>query len=110
MQSLASGCQAWVEARPPRIWSYVGPIQSDSLQRGKAMFKARVNLRKAILGCTASVVALSVAMPATAQETTTSNGKPEPKVTPDQIKGQVGPAQVRTGTAEKPDDIVITGI
>lgn len=74
------------------------------------MFQARVDLRRAFLGCTASVLALSAAMPASAQETTTSDSKPQPKVTPDQIQGPVGPAEVRTGTSAQPDQIVITGI
>ncbi|HJP67295.1 MAG TPA: TonB-dependent receptor, partial [Sphingomicrobium sp.] len=75
------------------------------------MFKAQVNVGKAVLGCTASLLALSIAMPASAQETTaTSDKKPQPKVTPNQVLGQVGPAQVRTGTSGQPDQIIITGI
>src|SRR5579884_3236050 len=88
---------------------WFGPIRSV-FQRGKTMFEGSSNIRKAILGCTASVLALSIAMPASAQETTTNDAKPQPKVTPDQIAGQVGPAQVRSGTEDQPGDIVITGI
>jgi iron complex outermembrane receptor protein len=74
------------------------------------MFQAQVNLRKTILGCTASLLALSAAMPASAQETTPSKDKPQPKVTPDQIAGEVGPAQERAGTSGQQDQIIITGI
>ena len=70
------------------------------------MFQTAINLRKAVLGCTVSILALSVAMPARAQDAAT--GEAQPKVTPDQIQGPVGPAQVRTGTSG--DQIVITGI
>ena len=74
------------------------------------MFQGHANLRKAILGCSASVLALAAAMPASAQETTTSTDtKPQPKVTPDQIQGPVGPAQVRSGTGGD-QTIIITGI
>jgi iron complex outermembrane recepter protein len=73
------------------------------------MFRGSISLRKAIFGCTVSALALGAAMPASAQETTTDS-QPKPKVTPDQIEGQVGPAQVRTGTEAAPGDIVITGI
>src|SRR5579872_4929908 len=74
------------------------------------MFQAQVNVRKTVLGCTASLLALSVSMPASAQETTSSDNKPQPKVTPDQVQGPVGPAQVRSGTSGQPDQIIITGI
>ncbi|WP_341632155.1 TonB-dependent receptor [Sphingomonas agri] len=75
------------------------------------MSEVNYKLRKAILGCTASALALSMASAASAQETTTSSDtKPQPKVTPGQIEGQVGPAQVRTGTTGQPDQIIITGI
>ena len=72
------------------------------------MFQGQSNLRRAILGCGASVLALSVAMPASAQDAAASNEQPQPKVTPDQIKGPVGPAQERSGTSG--DQIIITGI
>ena len=72
------------------------------------MFQGHANLRKAILGCSASVLALAAAMPASAQETTT-DAKSQPKVTPDQIQGPVGPAQVRSGTGGD-QTIIITGI
>jgi len=67
------------------------------------MFQAQVNLRKAILGCTASVLALSAAMPAYAQQTN-DNTKPKPKVASDQSPGQ--PA----GTNAPEQEIVITGL
>lgn len=73
------------------------------------MFQGQMNLRKAILGCTASVLALSIATQASAQDTTTtSDQKPKPKVAPDQVQGPVGPAQQRGGNSG--DEIVITGI
>src|SRR2546430_15014179 len=74
------------------------------------MVHVSFNLRKVLFATTASVLALAVAVPAAAQETTTDSTQ-KPKVTPDQIQGPVGPAQERTG-AEKKDEgeIVITGI
>ncbi|HWJ37982.1 MAG TPA: TonB-dependent receptor [Sphingomicrobium sp.] len=75
------------------------------------MFEVNSKLCKAILGCTASVLALSIATAASAQDTgTSSDKKPEPKVAPQQIQGEVGPAQVREGTSDQPGQIVITGI
>jgi iron complex outermembrane receptor protein len=73
------------------------------------MFQASSSLRKAMFACTSSALSLAVATPALAQDTTatTSDTKPTPKVTPDQIAGQVGPAQVRTGDN---GEIVVTGI
>ena len=94
---------------PLAIWSYFGPVQSDSLQRGKAMFQGHVNLRKAILGCSASVLALATAMPASAQETSTSDQKPQPNVPAEQAQGQAPAGQVRTGT-NGDQTIIITGI
>lgn len=74
------------------------------------MLQARINIRKAILGCTVSAIALAVAAPAAAAQetTTTSQDKPQEKVTPAQIQGEVGPVQVRTGTSGS--EIVVTGI
>ena len=73
------------------------------------MFQAQVNLRKAILGCTASALAIATAAPASAQQTSTTDNPP-PKVTPNQVQGPVGPAQVRSGANNPGDQIVITGI
>ena len=73
------------------------------------MFQRSINLRKAILGCTASALVLAIATPALAQDTTPSDNQPKPKVAPDQIAGPVGPAQERTGTAQG-GEIVVTGL
>ena len=73
------------------------------------MFQGHVNLRKAILGCSASVLALATAMPASAQETSTSDQKPQPNVPPEQAQGQAPAGQVRTGT-NGDQTIIITGI
>ena len=72
------------------------------------MFQGQVKVRRAIFGCTASVLALSIAMPASAQDATTNNERAQPKVTPDQAKGPPGAAQERSGTSG--DQIIITGI
>jgi iron complex outermembrane receptor protein len=75
------------------------------------MFEASLNFRKAILG-SASVLAISMATPAFAQDAPaapSSDQPPPPKVTPNQIQGPIGPAQVRTGAADS-GEIVITGI
>jgi iron complex outermembrane receptor protein len=84
------------------------------------MFEASIVLRKAIFGCGVSVAALAAAMPASAQETvaptsgtdsqTTGTQSPTPPVTPDQVQGEVGPAQVRTGTDQTDNTVVVTGI
>jgi iron complex outermembrane receptor protein len=73
------------------------------------MFKARIDVRKTILGCTVSALALAIAAPAAAQEAPSSQRKPEPKATPEQGQEQVGPAQERSGTSDQ-GEIVITGI
>jgi len=73
------------------------------------MFQGHVNLRKAILGCSASVLALATAMPASAQETSTSDQKPQPNVPAEQAQGQAPAGQVRTGT-NGDQTIIITGI
>ena len=74
------------------------------------MFQASANLRKAILGCTASALALSAAMPAYAQETTSDNQKSQPNAPSDQIQGEGGAAQPASGGGGKEDQIIITGI
>src|SRR5437870_4853289 len=80
------------------------------------MFQTSFKHRNAIFAGTVSALALAVATPAAAQDTNaqvtpaTPDHKAKPKVTPDEIQGPVGPAQVRTGTAGQPGDIVITGI
>jgi len=70
------------------------------------MFQARVNLRKALLGCTVSVVALSIATPAWAQDSNVPapDGKPQANVTSD-----TSPAEP-AGTNAPKDAIVITGL
>ena len=73
------------------------------------MFEASFKFRKTILGCSASILALAAATPAVAQDNTAGTDQPQPKVTPNQIAGPVGPAQVRTG-ASNSGEIVITGI
>jgi len=73
------------------------------------MFETSFKFRKTILGCSASILAVAAATPAVAQENTAGTNQPQPKVTPNQIAGPVGPAQVRTGAAES-GEIVITGI
>ena len=73
------------------------------------MFEASFKFRKTILGCGGSILAVAAATPAVAQENTAGTNQPQPKVTPNQIAGPVGPAQVRTGAAES-GEIVITGI
>lgn len=70
------------------------------------MFKAQVNLRKAIFAGTASVLALSVAMPASAQ-TAPSDNKPKPN-TP--AASQAGSAQEQASKNAPADQIVVTGI
>src|SRR5579884_2345921 len=79
--------------------------------RGKAMFQGQVKVSRAILGCTVSALALSIAVPASAQDTSSTDQKPQPKVTPNQVQGQAGPAQERSGTSgTNGNEIVITGI
>ena len=75
------------------------------------MVHVSFGLRKTLFATTASILALAAATPAIAQEaTTTTDDTQKPKVTPDQVQGPVGPAQVRTGANAQPGDIVITGI
>ncbi len=69
------------------------------------MLQAQVNLRRTILGCTASVLALSAATQASAQVNANNGTKPRPKAASDQSANQT-PA----GTNAQPDEIVITGI
>ena len=69
------------------------------------MFEARVNLRKALLGCTVSVVALSIAAPAFAQDNDPpSSAKPQPNASSDANLAE--PA----GSNAPKDAIVITGL
>jgi iron complex outermembrane receptor protein len=69
------------------------------------MFEARVNLRKALLGCTVSVLALSIAAPAFAQDNNPPNSaKPQPNSTSD-----TSPAEP-AGTNAPKDAIIITGL
>jgi len=69
------------------------------------MFEAQVNLRKALLGCTVSVVALSIATPALAQDSNVpaTDGKPQANVS------DTSPAEP-AGTNAPKDAIVITGL
>src|SRR4051812_43926841 len=87
-----------------QFWSYFGPVHSDSLQRGKAMFEARVDMRKALLGCTVSVFALSIATPALAQDAQDPNAKPKLDTTSD-----TSPAEP-AGTNAPKDAIIVTGL
>jgi iron complex outermembrane receptor protein len=70
------------------------------------MFQTSINLHKAVLGCTVSLLALSIATPANANDA--AAGQAQPKVTPDQIQGPAAPAPVRSGTTN--EQIVVTGI
>src|SRR5579875_433513 len=75
------------------------------------MIQASIEIRKAIFAATVSALAIAVATPAMAQETNSSDSSaPQRTVTPNQIAGQVGPAQVRTGADDQANDIVVTGI
>jgi iron complex outermembrane receptor protein len=73
------------------------------------MFQSHTNIRKTILACGASVLAISTAAPALAQDATASDPQTtqQTKVTPNQVAGPVGPAQVREG---QDGAIVVTGI
>ena len=80
----------WVNGNRRPAAGEIGPIrplERTGLQRGKAMFEASLNFRKAILG-SASVLAISMATPAFAQDAPaapSSDQPPPPKVTPNQI-------------------------
>ena len=74
------------------------------------MLQASSSRRKALFACTASSLALVITTPALAQTTNPADDEQKPRVTTDQIQGEVGPAQVRTGTSANPDEIVVTGI
>ena len=74
------------------------------------MLEASSGRRTALFACTASSLALVVATPALAQTTNPADDEQKPKVTTDQIQGEVGPAQLRTGTSGNADEIVVTGI
>jgi iron complex outermembrane receptor protein len=66
-----------------------------------------VGATKTLLAVSASLLALATAMPASAQDS--SQTDPSTTVTPDQIQGKVGPAQVRSGMDDS-GEIVVTGI
>jgi iron complex outermembrane receptor protein len=71
-----------------------------------------VGASKTLWTLSASLVALATAMPAAAQDVASpdaSQQDPAKSVTPDQIQGQVGPAQIRTGSGDS-GEIVVTGI
>jgi iron complex outermembrane receptor protein len=70
------------------------------------MFEASLKFRKAILGCGASVLALSIATPALAEDPT---DQPQPKVVPGQAQAQTEPAQPSSATPDA-NAIVITGL
>ena len=75
------------------------------------MNQAPIEMRRAMFAATVSALALAVAAPAHAQDTTSSDSTPpQTSVTPNQIAGEVGPAQERTGTADQSNDIIVTGI
>ena len=73
------------------------------------MFQSKDNIRKALFTCSASLLAISAAAPALAQDATTNNqqAKQQTKVTPNPIAGPVGPAQERQG---QNGEILVTGI
>lgn len=66
-----------------------------------------VGATKTLLGVSASLIALASALPAAAQDS--GQKDPATSVTPDQIQGQVGPAQLRSGSGDD-GEIVVTGI
>ena len=74
------------------------------------MFQTQVNVRKTILGCTASVLALSVAMPASAQEMNTGDSKSPAKAAADQRADRASPTAQPTGAPAQGGEIVITGL
>jgi iron complex outermembrane receptor protein len=73
------------------------------------MVQGSSTVRKAMFALSSSALALAVATPALAQDATntTTDTQSKPQVTPDQIAGEVGPAQVRKGDN---GEIVVTGI
>ena len=73
------------------------------------MFQSQTGIRKTILTCGASILAISVATPAWAHDSTASDKQTteQTKVTPNQLSGPVGPAQFRQG---QKGEIVVTGI
>ncbi|WP_454882871.1 TonB-dependent receptor [Sphingomonas oryzagri] len=66
-----------------------------------------VGATKSLLGVSASLLALATAMPVSAQDT--SQKDPSTTVTPDQIQGEVGKAQERSGAGNS-SEIIVTGI
>jgi len=73
------------------------------------MFQSHTGIRKTIFTCSASILAISAATPAWAQDATASNKQTteQTKVTPNQVAGPVGAAQEREG---QNGEIVVTGI
>ena len=66
-----------------------------------------VGATKTLLGVSASLLALATTMPASAQDASQKDASTA--VTPDQIQGQVGKAQERSGSGDS-GEIVVTGI
>jgi len=73
------------------------------------MFQSHTGIRKTIFTCGASILAISAATPALAQDATASDKQTteQTKVTPNQVAGPVGAAQEREG---QNGEIVVTGI
>ena len=73
------------------------------------MFQSHTGIRKTIFTCGASILAISAATPALAQDATASDKQTteQAKVTPNQVAGPVGAAQEREG---QNGEIVVTGI
>ncbi|HEU5068187.1 MAG TPA: TonB-dependent receptor [Sphingomicrobium sp.] len=73
------------------------------------MFQSHTGIRKTIFTCGASILAISTATPALAQDATASDKQTteQTKVTPNQVAGPVGAAQEREG---QNGEIVVTGI
>jgi len=73
------------------------------------MFQSHTGIRKTIFTCGASILAISAATPALAQDATASDKQTteQTKVTPNQVAGPVGAAQERE---EQNGEIVVTGI
>ena len=69
------------------------------------MFEARVNLRKALLGCTVSALAMSVATPAVAKD----RSAPENTGAPAAAASDQGAGQP-AGTNDQKEVIVVTGL
>lgn len=72
------------------------------------MLQAHINVRRAVLGCTASILALALAMPANAQETAAADSKPAPAS--EETQAGAAPAQVSSSTDAHGEQIVVTGL